>query len=76
MNNKMICFLLLFCISEMAFIVLISFVCGYCVGFYFFDLIRPRRKFTKSEEEIIQFFLSYKNNNGINNKSFGKNEIK
>ena len=60
----------------MAFIVLISFVSGYCVGFYFFDLMRPRRKFTKSEEEIIQFFLNYKNNNGINDKSFGKNELK
>ena len=52
------------------------FVCGYCVGFYFFDLIRPRRKFKKFQEEIIYIFLSYKNNNGINVKSFGENELK
>ena len=60
----------------MAFIILSSFVCRYCVGFYFFDLIRLRRKFKKSEEEIIQYFLSYKNNNEINDKSFGKSELK
>ena len=60
----------------MAFIILSSFVFRYCVGFYFFDLIRLRRKFKKSEEEIIQYFLSYKNNNEINDKSFGKNELK
>ena len=40
----------------MAFIVLISFVSRYCVGFYFFDLIRSRRKFKKPEEGIIKFF--------------------
>ena len=58
----------------MAFIILSSFVCRYCVGLL--DLIRLRRKFKKSEEEIIQYFLSYKNNNEINDKSFGKNELK
>ena len=60
----------------MAFIILISIVCGYCAGFYIFDLIKLRSKFKKSEEGIIQFFLSYKNNNGISDKSFGKNELK
>ena len=56
----------------MTFIALISFVCGYCVGFYLFDLMRLRSKSKKSEEEIIQFFLSYKNNNGIMTKALAK----
>ena len=40
----------------MAFIILISIFCGYCAGFYIFDLIKLRSKFKKSEEGIIQFY--------------------
>ena len=39
---------------------MISFVCGYCAGYYFYDLIRPKN-FT---EDIVQFFSSY-------NKKYG-----
>ena len=45
--------LLLFCISETFFIALTSFVCGYCVGYYFYKLVKPR---IRAEEEIINFF--------------------
>ena len=71
MNEKILSLLLLFCVSETFFIVLISFVCGYCVGYYFYDIIMPRKK---SEEEIIQFFLSYNEKHGFPNRSFSKNE--
>ena len=71
MNKKILSLLLLFCISETFFIVLISFACGYCVGYFFYDIIRPRKK---SEEEIIQFFLSYNKKHGFANRSFSKNE--
>ena len=73
MNNKMISLLLLFYISETFFIALTSFVCGYCVGYYFYELVRPRRR---AEEEITKFFLSYNRKYGFVNQSSRKNESK
>ena len=37
MNKKLQILLILFTISKTFFICLISFVCGYCVGYYFYD---------------------------------------
>ena len=68
MNEKILS-LLLFAISETFFVALLSFVCGYCVGYYFYDIISPRKK---SEEEIIQFFLSYNKKHGFANRSCSK----
>ena len=65
--------LLLFCISETFFIALTSFVCGYCVGYYFYKSVRPRRK---AEEGIVNFFLSYNRKHGFVNLSSRKNESK
>ena len=73
MNNKMISLLLLFYISETFFIALTSFVCGYCVGYYFYELVRPRRR---AEEEITKIFLSYNRKYGFVNQSSRKNESK
>ena len=53
MENKIILLLLLFSISETFFIALTSFVCGYCIGYYFYELVRPRRR---AEGEIVIFF--------------------
>ena len=60
MNKKILILLFLISISETFFIPLISFVCGYCAGYYFYDLIRPKN----STEDIVQFFSSY-------NKKYG-----
>ena len=73
MNNKIISLLLLFCTSETFFIALTSFVCGYCAGYYFYELVRPRRR---AEDEIINFFLSYNRKHGFVNHSSRKNESK
>ena len=54
-EQKILILIFLFSISETFFIPLISFVCGYCVGYYFYDLIRPKN----SAEDIVQFFSSY-----------------
>ena len=49
--------------SETLFTTLISFVCGYCVGYYFYELLRPK----KPKEEILKFFSSYNRKNGFVN---------
>ena len=48
--EKVLILFILFTISETFFICLISFVCGYCVGYYFYDFVKAkkpcRRNFT------------------------------
>ena len=43
-NKKVISLLILFCISERFSIVLISFLCGYCFRYYFYNIIKRRKK--------------------------------
>lgn len=50
--------LLLIIVSEKVFIFVCSFLFGYGIGYYSFNLLRPKRP----KDEIIDFFLSYKNN--------------
>ena len=61
MNKKLLILLILFTISETFFICLISFVCGYCVGYYFYDLFKPKNP----AEEILNFFPSYNRKYGF-----------
>ena len=63
MNKKILILLFLFTMSETLFTTLISFVCGYCVGYYFYELLRPK----KPKEEILKFFSSYNRKNGFVN---------
>ena len=63
LTKKILILLFLFSISETFFITLISFICGYCVGYYFYELLRPK----KSAENILQFFSSYNRKHGFVN---------
>ena len=38
--------------SETLFTTLISFVCGYCVGYYFYELLRPKNL----KKKFLNFF--------------------
>ena len=53
MNKRIISLLLLFCILETFFIALTSFVCGYCAEYYFYELVRPRRRAEKGFFSVI-----------------------
>ena len=60
--------------SEKMFVIVSSFLFGYCIGYHSFELVKSKnRKF-----EIHDFFLSYNKRNGIQrritNKKFGGNE--
>ena len=72
MNKKILILLFLLGISETFFITLISFVGGYCVGYYFYDLIRPKN----STEHIVQFFSSYSKEYGFVSSHAKKFEYK
>ena len=72
MNKKTLILIFLFSISETFFITLISFVCGYCVGYYFYDLIRLKN----FAEDIVQFFSSYNRKYGFINPHTRKFEHK
>ena len=54
MNTKVLVLIFLFSISETFFTLLISFVCGSCVGYYFYGLIRPNN----TAEDVVHFFFS------------------
>ena len=72
MNKKILILLFLFSRSETFFITLICFLCGYCVGYYFYELLRPK----KSAEDILQFFSSYNRKHGFVNSYTKKFEYK
>ena len=51
---------------------LMSFICGYLIGYYSFDIFRPIKK---SEQEIIEFFLSYNKKYGFSDQGLKKDEF-
>ena len=64
---------LILVMSEKMFVIVSSFLFGYCIGYHSFELVKSKnRKF-----EIHDFFLSYNKRNGIlrriTNKKFGGN---
>ena len=65
---------LLLAMSEKMFIIVSSFLFGYCIGYYSFELVKSKNP----KYEIHDFFLSYDKRNGtqrrITNKKFGGNE--
>ena len=65
---------LLLATSEKMFIIVSSFLFGYCIGYYYFELVKSKNW----KYEIHHFFLSYNKRNGIQrritNKKFGGNE--
>ena len=60
--------------SEKMFIIVSSFLFGYCVGYYSFELVKSKNR----KYETHGFFLSYNKKNGkqcrIPNKTIGGNE--
>ena len=47
--------------SEKTFIIISSFLFGYCVGYYSFELVKLKNR----KSEIRDFFLSYNRKNGF-----------
>ena len=72
MNKKLLILLILLTKSETFFIRLNSFVCGYCVGYYFYDLLRPKHP----AEEILQFFSNYNRKHGFVDSNIRKIKYK
>ena len=64
MNQKFIVIVLSMSLSEDMFIFISSFVFGYCVGYYFYNLF----KLKILKDEIIDFILRYNIKHGIVNK--------
>ena len=60
--------ILLLTMSEKTFIIVSSFVFGYCIGYYSFDLLKRRNP----KDEIYHFILSYNRKNGIQRRVFDK----
>ena len=59
--------------SEKMFIIVSSFLFGYCVGYYLFESVKSKNR----KYEIHDFFLSYKKNGKqcrISNKTNGESE--
>ena len=72
MNKKLLILLILLTKSETFFICLNSFVCGYCVGYYFYDLLRPKHP----AEAILQFFSNYNRKHGFVDSNIRKIKYK
>ena len=53
--------ILLLAMSEKMFIIVSSFMFGYCIGYYSFELVKHRN----TKDEINDFILSYNRKNGI-----------
>ena len=60
--------ILLLAMSEKMFIIVISFVFGYCIGYYSFELLKRRN----TKDKINDFILSYNRKNGIQRRVFDK----
>ena len=60
--------------SEKMFIIVSSFLFGYCVGYYWFELVKSKNR----KYERHDFFLSYNKKDGkqyrISNKTIGGSE--
>ena len=73
-QNKIYVILLLLAMSEKMFVIVGSFLFGYCVGYYSFELVKYRNR----KNEIHDFFLSCNKNDGnlprINNRKIGTSE--
>ena len=54
--------------SEKMFIIVSSFMFGYCIGYYSFELVKHRN----TKDEINDFILSYNRKNGIQRRVFDK----
>ena len=54
--------------SEKMFIAVSSFMFGYCMGYYSFELIKPKNL----RDEIDNFILSYIEKNGSQRRIFDK----
>ena len=60
--------ILLLTMSEKMFIIISSFVFGYCIGYYSFELLKRRNP----KDEINDFILSYTRKKGIQRRVFDK----
>ena len=60
--------ILLLAMSEKMFIIVSSFVFGYCIGYYSFELLKRRN----TKDKINDFILSYNRKNGIQRRVFDK----
>ena len=52
--------------SQKMFIIISSFVFGYCIGYYSFELLKRRNP----KDEINDFILSHNRKNGIQHRVF------
>ena len=71
MNKKILTILFLLILSEKNFTILMSFICGYLIGYYSFDIFRPTKK---PKQEIIEFFVSYNKKYGFSDQGLKKDE--
>ena len=60
--------ILLLTMSQKMFIIISSFVFGYCIGYYSFELLKRRNP----KDEINDFILSYNRKKGIQRRVFDK----
>ena len=60
--------ILLLAMSEKMFIIVSSFVFGYCIRYYSFELLKRRN----TKDKINDFILSYNRKNGIQRRVFDK----
>ena len=58
-------------LSEKHFITLMSFISGYLIGYYSFDIVRPTKK---SKQEITELFISYNKKYGFSYQELKKDE--
>ena len=54
--------------SERMFIIVGTFVFGYCLGYYAFEIFKYKNK----KHEINEFFSSYNKKYGVQYRSFGE----
>ena len=70
MNQKFIVTILLISLSEDMFIFISSFMFGYCVSYYTYNVFKPK----SVKDEIIDFILRYNIKHGIVNKKSRTNK--
>ena len=58
--------------SEKMFIIIGSFMFGYCIGYYSFELVKSKNW----KSEIYDLFLSYNKRNGLQRRSINKKKFK
>ena len=65
-QNSFYVILVLIFVPEKMFLLIGAFVCGYCFGYYMFEIFKYKNK----KEEILELFLRYNRKHGLQRRKY------